>query len=523
MPGKWSVNLPRVRHRNRRSLGSHLRLFWARVSRKTAFFLVPSETERDSRQVTMNHKKLLWAAAAPLLLASVVHGQQYSHDISLTGLGNGSPGKPFGIAYEPAQDLIYVPLAGVGGWPGAPNNVVAVIDPLTDSVVQTIDCGLYPEVVAFSYNAAGQLAFGAVTNSTDGSVSIWDESLQVVATVVLPDPLGFGSCYPYGIAAAEDGSKFWVSTVDGSGEIYAIDVTTMALDPAAGFTTVFASGSKLLVAGGKLFVGTTRYNTTWSDSEAGLAVIDIASGQITETLITAEGSGSFPGTQDLQLLADGRIAASGLFFDGYTYVFSADGILDRTFNQISGAGAHGLALSPAGDVLVCCDLPSNKVVFLDLQNHVQISSINLGSVGLGYSQPNDAVFAHGKLYVTSQGTEEVVVFDQLPDPAPGPGYHGELVVDQTTPLPGETITATVTGPGMVALASAREGSAGTLKGINLEIGPGAVLHGMGNGVFSKQANIPNLPAMRGLHFWLQGGVSVNLFTKLTAPKVIIVQ
>jgi YVTN family beta-propeller protein len=471
----------------------------------------------------MNHKKLLWAVAAPLLLATVAHAQQYSHDISLTGLGNGSPGKPFGIAYEPTQDLIYVPLAGVGGWPGAPNNVVAVIDPLTDSVVQTIPCGLYPEVVAFSYDSSGQLQFGAVTNSTDGSVSIWDASLNVMATVVLPDPFGFGTSYPYGIAASEDGRKLWVSTVDGSGEIYAIDLTTMALDPAAGFTTPFASGSKLLASDGKLFAGTTRYNATWTDSEAGLVVIDIASGQITETLITAEGSGSFPGTQDLQLLADGRIAASGLFFDGYTYVFSADGILDRTFSQDSGAGAHGLALSPAGDVLVCCDLPSNKVVFLDLQNHVQIASINLASVGLGYSQPNDAVFAHGKLYVTSQGTEEVVVFDQLPDPAPGPGYYGELVVDNATPLPGETITATVTGSGTVALASAREGLASTFQGNTLEIGPSAVLQGTGIGVFSKQATIPNLPSMRGLHIWLQGGVSVNLTTELTAPKVIIVQ
>lgn len=471
---------------------------------------------------TMKHKTCLGAVAA-LALASAVSGQQFSHDISLSGLGNGSPAKPFGIAYEPVQDLIYVPLAGVGGWPGAPNNVVAVIDPATDAVVQTIDCGLYPEVVAFSYDAAGQLAYGAVTNSTDGSVTIWDESQTVVATVVLPDPFAFGTCYPYGITAAEDGSKFYVSTVDGSGEIYAIDLTTLTLDAGAGFTTPFASGSKLLASGGKLYAGTTRYNATWTDSEAGLAVIDLATGVVNETLLAPEGSGSYPGTQDVQLLHDGRVAVSGLMFDGYTYVFDTDGTLQRTFSQSSGSGAHGLALSPDGDVLVCCDLPNDKVVFLDLENHVQISSISMNSIGLGYGQPNDAVFAHGKLYVTSQTTEEVVVLDQLPDPAPGPGYFGTLVVSNNTPMPGDSITVSMSGTGVVALASARAGHAGTVNSVMVEIGPGAVLQGTGNGFFSKTAFIPNLPTTRGLHIWVQGGQNILGGTELSEPQVIVVQ
>ncbi len=471
---------------------------------------------------TMKNKALLGAGAA-LVLASALSGQQFSHDISLSGLGNGSPAKPFGIAYEPDQDLIYVPLAGVGGWPGSPNNVVAVIDPVTDSVVQTIDCGLYPEVVAFSYDVHGDLVYGAVTNSTDGSVTIWDDSLTVIATVVLPDPYAFGTCYPYGICASEDGSKFYVSTVDGSGEIYAIDLATLALDSSAGFTTPFASGSKMLATGGKLYAGTTRYNATWSDSDAGMAVIDVATGVVSETLLTAEGAGAFPGTQDVQLLDDGRVAVSGLMFDGYTYVFDTDGSLQRTFSQTSGSGAHGLAVSPDGDVLVCCDLPNDKVVFLDLENHVQIASISMNSIGLGYGQPNDAVFAHGKLYVTSQTTEEVVVFDQLPDPTPGPGYFGTLTVSNNTPVPGETITVSMSGAGVVALASARAGYAGTVNSVNVEIGPGAVLQGTGNGFFSKDALIPNIPTVRGARFWVQGGQNIFGGTELSEPQVIVVQ
>ncbi len=471
---------------------------------------------------TMKQQTCLGAVAA-LMLATAASGQQFSHDISLSGLGNDSPDKPFGIAYEPVQDLIYVPVAGVGGWPGSPNSVVAVIDPATDTVVQTIDCGLYPEVVAFSYDAGGQLAFGAVTNSTDGSVTIWDDSQSVVATVTLPDPFAFGTCYPYGITASEDGAKFYVSTVDGSGEIYAIDLATLSLDATAGFTTPFASGSKMVASGGKLFAGTTRYNATWSDSEAGVAVIDVVTGAVEETLLAPEGSGAFPGTQDMQLLADGRVAVSGLMFDGYTYVLAADGSLNRTFSQTSGSGAHGLALSPNGDVLVCCDLPSDRVVFLDLQNHVQIASISMNTIGLGYGQPNDAVFAHGKLYVTSQSTEEVVVFNQLPDPAPGPGYFGTLVVSDNTPMPGDTLTVSMSGAGVVALASARAGYAGTVNGVNIEIGPGAVLQGTANGFLSKQASIPNLPTMRGLHIWIQGAQNIFGGTELSEPQVIVVQ
>ena len=470
----------------------------------------------------MKHKNCLGAVAA-LALATAANGQQFSHDISLSGLGNGNTAKPFGISYEPVQDLIYVPLAGTPGFPGAPNNVVAVIDPATDTVVQTIDCGLYPEIVAFSYNANGQLAYGAVTNSTDGSVTIWDDSQTVVATVALPDPFAFGTCYPYGITASEDGSKFYVSTVDGSGEIYAIDLTTLTLDAAAGFTTPFASGSKMVASGGKLFVGTTRYNATWSDSDAGVAVIDVATGVVEETLLVAEGVGAYPGTQDMQLLDDGRVAVSGLMFNGYTYVLGADGNLNRTFSQTSGSGAHGLALSPDGDVLVCCDLPNDKVIFLDLENHVQISSISMNTIGLGYGQPNDAVFAHGKLYVTSQSTEEVVVFDQLPDPAAGPGYFGTLTVSDNTPMPGDTLTVSMSGAGVVALASARSGYAGTVNGVNVEIGPGAVLQGTGNGLVTKQATIPNLPTMRGLHIWVQGGQNIFGGTELSEPQVIVVQ
>jgi YVTN family beta-propeller protein len=468
----------------------------------------------------MTHKNQFWAGAALLLLGSVANGQQFSHDISLSGLGNGNAAKPFGISYEPSLDRLFVPIAGVFG---SNNNVVAVIDPNTDLVVQTIPCGLFPEEVAFAYDTNGNLTYGGITNSSDGSVTLFDSSLQVVATVVLPDPFFFGTCFPYGITASADGSKFWVSTIDGSGEIYAIDLQTLSYDAAAGFTVPYASGSQMALHNGLLYSGTSRFNASWSDAEAGIAVIDPATGVIQETLLVPEGNGEFPGTQDFQVLADGRVLAGGLGFDGRMYAFEADGKLDRSYRTTTGGGANGLALDPTGELLVICDLPTNQVVFYDLLNSVEISAINLGTVGLGYALPNDAVFTHGKLYVTSQATEEVVVFNQLPDPTPGVGYVGSIEVDNPTPLPGDTVQVTVIGSGLVALAFARGDQAGSLQGTNLEIGPNAVLRGSAPGQFIDSAVIPNSSAMRGLHLWLQGGQNVDVSVELTAPKIIIVQ
>jgi hypothetical protein len=133
------------------------------------------------------------------------------------------------------------------------------------------------------------------------------------------------------------------------------------------------------------------------------------------------------------------------------------------------------------------------------------------------------VFAHGKLYVTSQGTEEIVVFNQLPDPADGIPYQGSISISNSTPLPGDTVTVNVAGSGVVALAMAREGLPGSLRGVHIEIGPNPILLGTASGNFVESGFIPNDPAMRGLHFWLQGGINIGSSTQLTAPKVVVVQ
>jgi hypothetical protein len=168
-------------------------------------------------------------------------------------------------------------------------------------------------------------------------------------------------------------------------------------------------------------------------------------------------------------------------------------------------------------------LYSDTLVLYDLLNDQQLSAISLNTVGLGYGQPNDAVFVHGKLYLTSQATEEVLVFDQLPDPAPGAGYGGAIAVSNATPNGGELVSVSVGGTGLVGLAMAREGSGGSFRGFDLQIGPGASLLGTASKQFSHAMSVPSRPELRGMHIWLQGAVDLSGSPQLTEPRLVIIQ
>ena len=194
--------------------------------------------------------------AALFLLCPLAASQQFSHDIPLAGLGNGNPAKPFGIAYEPANDRIYVAIAGSFG---SENNLVAVIDPSSDAIVATITTGLYPEEIAFAYDANGDLAYGAVSNSSSGSLTIFDGANSVLGEVALPDPFGLGTCYPYGLAWDAASARFFVTTVDGTGDVHAVDPATLSVDAGASLSAAFSGGARALIHNGALWTAATRY------------------------------------------------------------------------------------------------------------------------------------------------------------------------------------------------------------------------------------------------------------------------
>lgn len=456
----------------------------------------------------------LGAAASP--------AQSFSHDIALTGLGNGNPAAPFGITYEPFSNRLYV---GVSGTPAANNDVVAVIDAATDAVLGTIPAGAFPADVAFVYDAAGVPRYGAVTNSTSGSVTIWDANHQIVATVALPDPLGFGTCFPFGITAAADQSRFYVSTQDGHGDVYAIDVATLQYDPAASILLAAKLGGRLRHRNDTLYLPWGEFDPLFSGARGGLSGWNIGGLPFFWDRLAIDRSGQFvyPSGNDLEFLPDGRYLLGGNSFDHRLYLFQGNGELLRTIRIHTGTGsAHGLALDPGGTLLAACDLAANEVALVDLLNFVELSRIHLRTVGAGYLQPNEAVLVHDKLYVTCQGSEHVVVFDNLPDPAPGAGYAGTITVSETTPPPGVFVDVAVSGPGTVLLLRSADDQRTSIHGTTLDIGPNPSLAGAGNGGFAGRFRVPH-SAPAGLHHFFQGVVDAAGTRRLTEPRAIVVQ
>src|SRR5262245_32925359 len=139
-------------------------------------------------------------------IASVARAQQFLGAISTSGHGQNSA-QPFGLALGPNGD-VYVSLAGVPSFASPQtfnNNVVVRIDATTQQIVQDITVGLFPEEIAFA-TPPGGASVGVVTNSTDGTASVFDVATGgVLATVPLPG--GFFTAFPFGVVANATGTR----------------------------------------------------------------------------------------------------------------------------------------------------------------------------------------------------------------------------------------------------------------------------------------------------------------------------
>ena len=465
-------------------------------------------------------KHLLGPSIAAAILCAAAPAQSFSHDIPLSGLGNGNPAKPFGITAEPVRGVLYVAIAG--DFAGN-NDVVAQIDPVTSQITGTIQAGLYPEDIAVAYDAAGNPTVAAVTNSTSGTVTVWDVwTYAVLADVQLPDPFGFGSSYPFGITAG--GPGFLVSSFDGSGEVFAVDAATLQHDPGASFNLGGGrSGARLQYLSGELCIPTSAYTPTWSGSDGGLLLRRGATTAEDYVVASEDGTGVFPAGQDLVRLNDGRLLLAGTDFGPRLYVLNSLGQLERTIRLSGGEGVHGLAISPDGSLVAACDLAGNTVYLIDALNLVELSATSTTSVGLGYALPNDAAFAAGKLFVTCQANEEVIVFDNLPTPVPGNGYAGNLTISDPDPARGGTVAATVSGPGINALLVAFDDQPSVYSGVSLDIGPNATLVGWGTGHFQRVWSLPMAAAAHGVNLFAQGVVDASGTPLPTAPRVAVIQ
>ncbi|MFQ5748964.1 MAG: YncE family protein [Planctomycetota bacterium] len=467
----------------------------------------------------MHLQSLCLPVLAGFFLGGVLPAQDFQQDIPLAGLGNGNPARPFGIQIDPQSGKLFVPLAGTFG---ANNDVVVVIDAATSTVTGTIPAGDFPEDVALVRDSAGNLLFGAVTNSSGDSVTIWDAADAPLATIDLPGDFNF----PFGITPSEDGSRLLVGTVGGQGDVFAIDLAALSLDPAASFNLGPVACGRLRSLGGRVVVPTTRFNAAFDGSEGGMAAWNTTNASLEWSRLFLERDGAlvFPSSQDMEVLPDGRLVVGGTSFGDRLYLLAQDGTLLRTLRlRTAGGDSHGLALSPDGKLLAVCDFAGSSLALVDMLNFRQIGRIDLQSVGAGYDQPNDAVFFGGRLFVSCQGSEFVVVFDNLPDPQPGPGYAGSLAVSNPSPAPGESGTVTVTGPGKVVLLFSQDDLPGPFRGVELDIGPAPRRVKAGSGSAALSFSIPSKSGLKGRAFFFQGVVDVKNNPRPTEPRVLIVQ
>lgn len=463
------------------------------------------------------------AAVCAGILAAPVAAQSLSTEIDLFGLGDPlTPAKPFGIAYEPVTDRLFVALSG--DFAGN-NQAVVIIDPGTDTVLGTIDVGLFPEDIAFAYDTGGNLLYGAVTNSTDGSITIWDASDQVVATVSLPDPFALGTCYPFGIV--EKDGHFYVSTQDGSGDVHAVDWNTLSYDASASFQTGFKSGSRLAVMGDDLWIPTTEFLPAFDGAKGGLQVHDLSGTTADHGWFAAHADQflGYPSGQDLAVLSDGSAILCGLDFGGRLFRVDANGQLDRAID-CEGIDGYGLALSADQSLLAVAGLVANEVLLVDLLSETLLSRIDVVGLGSGSMQPNDAVFANGKLYVTVQSSERVLVFDNLPTAGGSLDFHGSLSISDTTPARGDTIEIDLVGEAgfPVALMTSSGTTPTVFQGLDFRIGATLVRRASDqDGDVQLQLQIPTNPALEGKQFFLQGYVPDAVGGRVTAPKVLVIQ
>lgn len=449
-----------------------------------------------------------------------LQAQSFRQAIDLSGYGDPySSARPFGISYEPSQDLLYVALCGDFA---TANNTVLVIDPATDTVVDSIPVGLFPEDIAFHYDAYGSLLYGACTNSTSGSVTIWDHTRTPIATVALPDPFGLGTCYPYGILEHQD--YFLVSTADGSGEVHAIDLATLSYDPYRSFNTLFRSNGRMAAAGDEIWVPTAKYTPAWDGSEGGMFRHDTGGARPDDNWYAhrMDNFAGYPGGQDVVLLSDGRGYLSGLDFGGRIFQVDADGQLQKAID-LQGVDGYGLAVDPAEQMLAVCGFVRNEVVLVDLLNDRLHARLQLS--GQGYSMPNEAVFAHDKLYVTVQGNESVLVYDNLPTMTSDHSHAGDLQLSDSTPDLGTSFAVDLVGfAGQpVALFLGGTPVPGSFQGLALEIGPMPQLHSTGIGNLHLVHSLPSAPSLAGITVYLQGYVTDGVSDFTTEPRMLVLQ
>jgi DNA-binding beta-propeller fold protein YncE len=315
---------------------------------------------------------------------------------------------PWSARLSPDGQSLLVTLAGPVGTFGQENCLVARVDAATGTVSGATSVGLFPEEIAWT--TVGTLSTGYVTNSTSGTVTVVDAQGQPQGTIALPDPLGFGSCFPFGIVAAPDQQSLYVGTLDGSGEIYVLDRASATVVDAV---PVPGGHGRLGTFGRTLIVPVTEYDPFFTSSIASVVFVDPTDPEGAVT-ITIPSPSTFPSAQDVAIRCDGRVYVAGLALGPAIHVLDA-----RTRSYIgtipattSGGLHQGLALSRAG-CLALADYASEELAFFDAWTEQPLALVDLSSLPDVHVDPEELVFSKDgrRLWAVCNGSDTLAVFD----------------------------------------------------------------------------------------------------------------
>lgn len=260
---------------------------------------------------------------------------------------------------------VTLPAMEMGGMP-MPDEV-AVIDPLTDTVVATIEVGAEVHPAHVVVSADGVTAWVTAGNT--------NELLQIDATtksVVKRIPLGHGIT-PHGERLSPDGATVWVAKMDG--RCVAGVPTTGSAEP----KHFMLDGLAVQIAVTKDWVFASQYDTRQ------VARIDPRSGEIRYVGLPAEAQGPaqiYPTDDGATLLvADQGILAGRPASDRLYFVDVAGMSVSGSLGV--GAGAHGVVVM--GDRAYVTAAQDGTVSSVDLKTKKVLATIAVGKKPNGIS------------------------------------------------------------------------------------------------------------------------------------------
>ncbi len=326
---------------------------------------------------------------------------------------------PWSGAYTPDGSELWISLFGAGF--GSENCQLARFDAQTWQLLGLVPVGLGPEEIAFVPDGSGGFLYAFATTSSSSEVSVITPAGQVVRSIPIPfDPAStFQTAFPFGLAVSPDGTEVFVGTLDGSGDVFVIEVPTLTLatDRTLSFGPDRGFG-RLLFAGDDLVLPTTRYHAGFQGSTAEVILVDPddPAGARTSVLVTSGDASAFPSPQDAALLCEGVLFVAGFDMGAgvWTLHVPTGAVTGFVATQTATPQGkfQGLGLSSRG-LLAVGDLFSNEIALIDAWSRQWLATVDAGQLPGFNTQLNELVFSPdgARLTAVAHASDTLVQFD----------------------------------------------------------------------------------------------------------------